>query len=122
MMSHAAADDLLQRWAAAELAEIRRLWYPPATPGYAHWEAPRGPEERLERQVSRAVSQSTGEALVYRTGWCLINLRAVHRRALRRYYLDGVRVGAGARRAALSAFAVQWEAWAEALDGPLSAQ
>lgn len=120
MMSHAAADDLLQRWAAAELAEIRRLWYPPATPGYAHWEAPRGPEERLQRQVSGLERQSSGDALISRTGWCLINLRAVHRRSLRRYYLDGVRVGSGARRAALTAFAQQWEAWGDVVDGPLN--
>lgn len=120
VMSHAAAHSLLMDWAAVELGEIRKVWYPAAAMGYRDWQPPRDPETRQEREIRRA---ERDDALVSRVGWCVLTLKEPHRRALRRFYLGGSVVGRGARDLALAAFVRRWEEWSEVLDGePMGAQ
>lgn len=118
VMRHAEAERLIRNWAAAELSEIRRCWYPPAAMGYRDYVAPRDPEERQEREIRR-VERDDHE--ISRAGWVILGLREPHRSALVRFYRGGdMRVGGRARNAALAAFVSRWSVWSEAVDGPLN--
>lgn len=116
-LSHAEAHRLVSQWAASELAQIRRQWYPAAAMGYRDYEPPRDPEARQEREVRR---MDRDEAEIARTGWCVLTLRKVHRDTLTRHYRDDQFVGAGARRLALDAFGRKWVAWSEVVEGPIN--
>jgi len=118
VMRHAEAERLIRNWAAAELSEIRRCWYPPAAMGYRDYEPPRDPEERQDREIARV--ERDWQA-IHRTGWVILGLPAVHRASLLRFYRGANgRVAGGARNAALAAFVRRWEEWSEAVDGPLN--
>lgn len=117
LIRHSEAERLIRNWAAAELSEIRKCWYPSATAGYRDYEPPRDPEERQDREIRR-VERDDYE--ISRTGWVILGLRRPHRSALVRFYRGGDHVGGRARSAALAAFCSRWAAWSEAVDGPLN--
>jgi len=118
VMRHAEAERLIRNWAAAELSEIRKCWYPPAAMGYRDYVAPRDPEERQDREIARV--ERDWQA-INRTGWVILGLPAVHRASLLRFYRGANgRVAGGAENAALAAFVRRWEEWSEAVDGPLN--
>ena len=100
-----------------ELAEVRKVWYPPASAGYRDYEPPRDPEARQQREIARLEAD---EAEVHRTGWALITIKRVYRDTLIRHYRDGEQIGRHARGAALSAFASAWVIWSDVVDGPLN--
>lgn len=114
-INHAIAHALLSEWASVELAEVRKVWYPPASAGYRDWEPPIDTDGiRFLRAARR--SQDTWQ--YHRTGWVLFCLRTAHRDALRAHYLGTRRVGGRSRAAALAAFCRAWGEW---LDSDLPA-
>jgi hypothetical protein len=117
VMRHAEAERLIRDWAAAELSEIRRCWYPAAAMGYRDYVAPRDPEERQDREIRR-YERDWQE--LDRTGWVIMGLRPPHKATVLRYYRGGTQVGGRARNAALAAFASRWAIWSEMVDGPLN--
>lgn len=102
MITHAEAHILVQEWASAELLEVRKVWYPPVSPGFEdHIAGYRSLPTRRDHRIDA-------------TGWVMSVLqinKPVFYKTLRHHYVDGRKVGGRARRAALDAFCRAHQAW-----------
>ena len=108
-ISHHEAHQLLSEWAASELQEVRRVWYPAVAPGFADHVS--GYRELSVQTTRDHRIESTGWVM-----WVLLANKRVHHETIKRHYLDGQPVGKRARRAALDAFARAHTAWQSQLD------
>lgn len=103
MITHHEAHLLVSEWAAAELSEVRQVWYPAVSPGFQDHEA-----------GYRSLTADKRDIRLEGTGWIISVLQVnkpVFYRTLRRHYVDGRKVGGRARRAALDAFCRAHAAW-----------
>lgn len=112
-MTHHEAHLLVTEWAAAELQQVRSVWYPAVAPGFQDHQS--GYRE-LQARTSRDIRiEETGWIM-----WVLLANRPLHHRTLKTHYLDGRQVGGRARRAALDAFVRTHQAWRSALEAEAS--
>ena len=110
-ITHLEAHILVSEWAAAELHEVREVWYPAVAQGFQD-------HQSGYRQLA---ARSTRDARIEATGWIMWVLLAnkpLHHNTLKRHYLDGRPVGGRARRAALDAFVRAQAAWVATLEKP----
>lgn len=100
-MSRERADELLGLWSREELAEIRKLWYSPVTPGLHEHTTRRYRETAVAVEADDLALQSVGRAMA-----ALRNRHPRYHRVLVDNYVDGKSVGPKALRMALDAFAL----------------
>ncbi len=113
-LTHWDAHLRLSEWAGAELGEIRQHWYAAVSPGF---------QDHTGGYRSLTDNSDKGQR-IDRCGYVMSVLminRPVHHKALRRAYMDGGRLGARARRAALDAFCRVWVTW-DFVHDPLNAE
>ena len=97
-------DSLLKLWAGAEWAEIKSVWYSPASSGFGLWEAP------VDLEGERIMRGTRDETVIDRIGRCIHVIGEPHTGVIRRLYVGRADVRRWERAAALRAFAAAWQA------------
>ncbi len=103
MITHHEAHLLVEEWAAGELAEVRRVWFPSVSPSFEDYQS-----------GYRSLDSSKRDLRLEATGWIMTVLQAnkpLFYTTLRRHYVDRKKIGGRARRAALDAFCRAHAAW-----------
>lgn len=103
-MSLEVIDLLLKLWAGAELAEIKSVWYSPASSGFGMWEAP------VDLEGERIMRGTRDDTVIDRIGRCIHAIGEPHTGVIRRLYVGRADVRRWERAAALRAFAAAWQA------------
>jgi hypothetical protein len=108
-MSHREAQFLVCEWSAHELAEVRQVWFPAVSAGFADYRA--GHRENTARTPREVRIEETGWIM-----WVLCVNKPAHFKTLKRAFMNGEGIGLRARHAALDAFARAHEAWSSELE------